>query len=99
MEYTLKHINCENDLKQYEGFLKSENKTYNLKEYLEKHKGKFARVTLCCEKSDCKTGYIMDIGSSFVVLKPPFECKSLAIPYENIKFITIIHNSTPKRKG
>lgn len=99
MEYTLKHIKCENDLKQYEGFLKNENKSYNLKEYLEKHRGKLAKVELCCDKNQCKTGYIMDIGDSFFVLKTPYECKSVAIPYESLKFITIIHNNIPKRRG
>ncbi len=100
MEYTLKHIRTENDLKQYEGFLKNENSQKTLADfsvYLKKHIGKLVKAELC--SNECKTGFLFEVQNGFFVLKNPHNCISTAIPFENTRYITVIHDNDMKKTG
>ncbi len=102
MEYAMHKIKSEKDLKYYEDYLKCETAdplktTADFGAYLKKHIGKLIKAELF--SGECKTGFILEAQNGFFVIKAVRNCISTAIPFENIKYLTIIHDNDIRKTG
>lgn len=66
-------------------------------EYLKRHIGKLVRAEIMTgEKCDTRTGILLDVTPSYIVIKPQAYCTAVII-LSDIKIITVSHDNNRSR--
>lgn len=85
-------IKNEKDLEIFKIFLKNTDKLYNSKfdNRLLENKGKFIKIkTMECGRIITRCGYLMDVGTDFIVIKHPSQNCHFAVRIANIKCLAL----------